>query len=50
MDINELKFDENGLIPAIIVDVETGGVLTLAYMSEESLKISLDYLHTQGLD
>ena len=38
----DLKFDENGLIPAIVVDDETGKVLTLAYMNEESLKISLD--------
>ena len=38
----DLKFDKNGLIPAIVVDDETGKVLTLAYMNEESLKISLD--------
>ncbi|MBR6509162.1 MAG: bifunctional phosphoribosyl-AMP cyclohydrolase/phosphoribosyl-ATP diphosphatase HisIE [Clostridia bacterium] len=41
-DINKLKFDEKGLIPAIVVDNETGKVLTLAYMNEESLKISLE--------
>ena len=41
-DINKLKFDEKGLIPAIVVDDETGDVLTLAYMNEESLKISLE--------
>lgn len=40
-DIKKLKFDENGLIPAIVVDADTGGVLTLAYMNEESLKISI---------
>lgn len=40
--INELKFDEKGLIPAIVVDNLTKKVLTLAYMNEESLKISLD--------
>ncbi len=40
--INELKFDEKGLIPAIVVDEGTGKVLTLAYMNEESLKISLE--------
>ena len=38
----ELKFDEKGLIPAIVVDDETGKVLTLAYMNEESLKISME--------
>jgi phosphoribosyl-ATP pyrophosphohydrolase/phosphoribosyl-AMP cyclohydrolase len=42
VDINGLKYDEGGLIPAIVVDVDTGVVLTLAYMNPESLKISLD--------
>jgi len=42
LDINELKFDKDGLIPAIVVDADTGTVLTLAYMSPESLKISID--------
>ena len=41
-DISELKFDENGLIPAVVVDADSGAVLTLAYMSKESLKISID--------
>ena len=36
-----LKFDENGLIPAIVVDAESRAVLTLAYMNRESLAISL---------
>ena len=36
-----LKFDENGLIPAIVQDFHTKQVLTLAYMNEESLAISL---------
>jgi phosphoribosyl-ATP pyrophosphohydrolase/phosphoribosyl-AMP cyclohydrolase len=42
MDIKQLKFDENGLIPAIVQDAETKEVLTLAYMNEESLKISME--------
>ena len=42
MDISELKFDQNGLIPAIVVDSVTKRVLTLAYMNEESLKISME--------
>ena len=42
LSINDLKFDEKGLIPAIVVDDETGKVLTLAYMNEESLKISME--------
>ncbi len=40
-DINKLKFDEKGLIPAIVTDYETKKVLTLAYMNKESLEISL---------
>lgn len=41
IDINQLKFDEKGLIPAIIVDAITKKVLTLAYMNKESLEISI---------
>lgn len=37
-----LKFDEKGLIPAIVQDAQTGRVLTLAYMNRESLQISLE--------
>ena len=42
LNIDELKFDEKGLIPAIVVDADTKKVLTLAYMSRESLKISME--------
>ncbi|MBQ2780860.1 MAG: bifunctional phosphoribosyl-AMP cyclohydrolase/phosphoribosyl-ATP pyrophosphatase, partial [Clostridia bacterium] len=42
MNIDELKFDENGLIPAIVVDADSKKVLTLAYMNKESLSISLE--------
>ena len=42
LNIEELKFDERGLIPAIVVDARTKNVLTLAYMSRESLKISIE--------
>lgn len=41
MDISTLKFDEKGLIPAIVIDTETRAVLTLAYMNAESLEISM---------
>ncbi len=41
-DINELKFDDKGLIPAIVVDSITKKVLTLAYMNRESLEISME--------
>lgn len=39
--IEELKFDKDGLIPAIVVDAESKEVLTLAYMNRESLEITL---------
>ncbi len=42
LNIDELKFDEKGLIPAIVVDAVTRKVLTLAYMNRESLKISME--------
>ena len=42
IQIDELKFDEKGLIPAVVVDAETNKVLTLAYMNKESLKISME--------
>lgn len=42
INIDELKFDEKGLIPAIVVDSLSKKVLTLAYMNRESLKISLE--------
>ena len=42
MDINSVKFDENGLVPAIVQDAQTGKVLTLAYMSRESLEITIE--------
>ena len=42
VQIEELKFDKNGLIPAIVVDAVTKEVLTLAYMNKESLTITLE--------
>ena len=42
IDIEKLKFDEKGLIPAIIVDARSKKVLTLAYMNRESLKTSIE--------
>ena len=41
-DISALKFDEKGLIPAIVIDHDTKQVLTLAYMNRQSLEISLE--------
>ena len=42
IDIEKLKFDEKGLIPAVVVDSVTKKVLTLAYMNRENLKISME--------
>ena len=42
IDVNDLKFDERGLIPAIVKDAQSGKVLTLAYMNRESLTISME--------
>ena len=42
IDLDTLKFDEKGLIPAIVVDAATKQVLTLAYMNRESLQISME--------
>ena len=47
MDIPEMKYDSNGLIPAIIQDSEDGEVLMLAYMNKEALEktVSSGYTH-----
>ena len=42
INIEELKFDQNGLIPAVVVDSISHKVLTVAYMNKESLKISIE--------
>jgi phosphoribosyl-ATP pyrophosphohydrolase/phosphoribosyl-AMP cyclohydrolase len=42
MNIDELKFDERGLIPAIVQDARTREVLTLAYMNKESLTRTIE--------
>ena len=42
INIDKLKFDDRGLIPAIVIDYHTKEVLTLAYMNKESLEISLN--------
>ena len=42
LNIEELKFDEKGLIPAIVVDAVSKRVLTLAYMNRESLAVSME--------
>lgn len=42
LDVNNVKFDEKGLVPVITQDIQTGTVLMLAYMNEEALKMTLD--------
>ena len=42
MQTPEIKFDSNGLVPAIVQDAETNQVLMLAYMTEESLRLTLE--------
>ncbi len=42
LDIDAIKFDEKGLVPAIVTDVQSGKVLTLAYMNRESLRLSME--------
>lgn len=42
VNVDELKFDDKGLIPAILVDDESGDVLMMAYMNRESLNISIE--------
>lgn len=42
LTIQDLKFDEKGLIPAVVVDAKSRKVLTVAYMNAESLAISME--------
>ena len=44
--LREIKYDANGLIPAIVQDFETNQVLMLAYMTEESLRLTLEKSET----
>ncbi len=44
--LEDLKFDEQGLIPVVVQDASTRQVLTLAYMNAESLKITLETRET----
>lgn len=46
MEIKDLKFDEKGLIPCIVQDADSKKVLMLAYMNEESIKITLEEQRT----
>ena len=42
MQIDDLKFDERGLIPCIVQDCDTGDVLMMAWMNAESVRLTLE--------
>ena len=44
--LDEIKYDSRGLVPAIVQDVETSQVLMLAYMNEESLRLTIERRET----
>lgn len=46
VNVEDLKFDEKGQIPAVVVDAESKNVLTVAYMNRESLEISINERRT----
>lgn len=46
MDVKSLKYDEKGLIPAIVQDMVSGEVLMMAYMNEASLMMTLESGYT----
>ena len=46
LDLAKIKFDEHGLVPAVVQDVKTNAVVMLAYMNKESLKLTLETGYT----
>ena len=46
LDLTKIKFDEHGLVPAVVQDVKTKAVVMLAYMNKESLKLTLETGYT----
>ena len=44
LEIADLKFDEKGLIPVVVQDVDSKKVLTVAYMNQESLELQLELI------
>jgi phosphoribosyl-ATP pyrophosphohydrolase/phosphoribosyl-AMP cyclohydrolase len=46
LNVSDLKFNEKGLIPAIVQDEKSGDVLMIAYMNKESIQITLDEKRT----
>ena len=45
-DFSKIKFDAQGLVPAVVQDVQTNAVVMLAYMNRESLKLTLETGYT----
>ena len=45
-DLDKIKFDAQGLVPAVVQDVQTNAVVMLAYMNKESLKLTLETGYT----
>ena len=41
LDLTKIKFDEHGLVPAVVQDVKTKAVVILAYMNQESLLLTI---------
>ena len=46
LELAKIKFDEHGLVPAVVQDVQTNAVVMLAYMNRESLKLTLETGYT----
>ena len=46
LELAKIKFDEHGLVPALVQDVKTNAVVMLAYMNKESLKLTLETGYT----
>ena len=45
-DFSKIKFDAQGLVPAVVQDVQTNAVVMLAYINKESLKLTLETGYT----
>ena len=46
LDLTKIKFDEHGLVPAVVQDVKTKAVVMLAYMNKESLTLTVETGYT----
>ena len=46
LDLTKIKFDEHGLVPAVVQDVKTNAVVMLAYMNKESLQLTVQTGYT----